>query len=228
MAIVLGDGDLVKVVNNEAGRVFTVQWGGRKWKLEPEKAVVIPFEAYSLWFGDPRSSDVVSNVRNNDVVTMIPDRESEKRRLAVKYGDPGDGSGAYPKVTAWAIASGGDGEEQQITGVMDDPDAETVALATPPTVSDSESARKRVDQLEQQLNDLRQMIANQGSTTEEVIPPTSDEADGPPEDESNGPSSSKGPESSTPHKQTTNVARSDKADDGPTPGKGIDVNKDKS
>lgn len=221
MPIVLGDGDLVKVVNNDPSRPFTVQWSSRKWKLEPEKPVLIPFEAYALWFGDPRSSDVVTNVRSNDVVTMIPDRESEQRRLAVKYGDPGDGSGAYPNVTAWAISSGGDGEEQQITGVLDDPDAESVALAAPPTVNEADSARKRVDALEQQLAELRQLIANQGSTTQDVIPPQ-DKSETPPTDESTGSSSSKGP-----HKPTLNAPRSEKENDGPTPGKGIDANSEK-
>lgn len=194
MSIVLQNGDIVKVVNRQPGRPLTIGYDGRKWKLEPEKPVLIPFEAAALWFGDPRASENVYNLRNGDLVTMIPDRESERRRLAVKYGDPGDGSGAYPKVDIYAIDA--DGNDQLIISVLGDPEGENILPAAPPTVSESNAAQRELEEMKSKLARIESLLVSaQGKP---AVGPSNQEdddipTDGPPQDESNKGSSSKGP-----------------------------------
>src|SRR4051812_31898248 len=123
MVATVDNGDIVRAVNT-GGAVFTIGWDSKQYKLEPGKDTFIPFEAACLWFGDPRSTNSIQSIKNqHGMVSFVPDRDSEVRRLRVKYGNIG-GDERYvdpgPSVDLFDL------EGNQITTVLDDPEGEDV------------------------------------------------------------------------------------------------------
>lgn len=150
MVATVDNGDIVRAVNT-GDLPFTIGWDSRQYKLEPGKDTFIPFEAACLWFGDPRSSNSIQSIKNqHGMVSFVPDRDSEVRRLRVKYGniggderfvDPG------PSVDLYDL------EGNQITTVLDDPEGDDVTVATP-TITDQNSLVEMVARQQRQIEFL--------------------------------------------------------------------------
>lgn len=143
-------GDIVRVVN-KADDPFVIAWDGRNYKLEPGKDQFVPFECATLWFGDPRSTNLVqSAVNDKGIRSFIPDRESEVRRLRVKYGNQG-GDERYVQVHPFVEVY--DVEGNRINTVLDDPDGETINVATP-TVADNRDLQSLIERQQKQIDFL--------------------------------------------------------------------------
>lgn len=145
-------GDVIRAVNRGETTV-AIAWNNRPYKLEPGKDQFIPFEAACLWFGDPRSTNSIQSVRNDQgIVAFVPDRESEVRRLRVKYGNiGGDERFVQEKPTIELY----DLEGNQIVTPLEDPLGETVNVATP-TVADNNDLLELVARQQRQINLLLQ------------------------------------------------------------------------
>lgn len=128
-------GDIVRVVN-EGDQPFTIGWDSKQYKLEPGKDAFVPFEAACLWFGDPRSGNAVASLRNqHGLVSFVPDRDTEVRRLRVKYGNIGGDErfvDPAPSVSVYDL------EGDRITTVLDDPEGANVTVASPSVAEQSD------------------------------------------------------------------------------------------
>jgi hypothetical protein len=120
--VTIGSGDVV-MARNLGTRPLTLTYGGRKYDVPVEKQVAIPFDCMTLWFGDPRATDAIRSVRDEaGIVTWVPDRATEVRRLRLKWGQitgseetVTEGPRDVPKVEF------SDFDGRQIFSVVDDP-----------------------------------------------------------------------------------------------------------
>lgn len=179
-------GDQVYVVNQDP-HPWTFKWGGKKYVLEPEKKTPVPFEAMVLWAGDPRSSDSMRSFREGAAVSFIPDRDSELRRLTVKYG--GDNDAVYPKLSFYDL------DDNPITTVIDDPEGKEVLTANVTIMQNEEQAEKikaLEDKLARVMATLEGTPAGHAANPEPTESASSDTGDIP-EDTTGTGSSSKGP-----------------------------------
>lgn len=155
-------GDVVRV-QNVGDAPFVIAYDGRNYKLEPQKDVFMPFEAAVLWFGDPRSTNTIQSVRNEKgTVAFIPDRETEVRRLRVKYGNIGGDERfvqVHPDVEVYDV------EGNRIKTVLDDPEGEEINVATP-TVADQNNLVQLVERQQRQIEFLLGKMGLSPSATE--------------------------------------------------------------
>lgn len=156
-------GDIVRVVNRGED-AFTIAWDNRQYRLNPSEDVFVPFEAAALWFGDPRSSDTIQSVRNEQgLVAFVPDRDSEVRRLRVKYGNIGGDERFVhpaPEVEVFTLSN------VRITTPLDDPEGREVNAATP-TLADQDSLLEQVQRQQAQIDFLLQQLGLQQAAPED-------------------------------------------------------------
>lgn len=141
----------VYVVNKETNPK-TYMFAGRRYLLKPDEKVPVPFEAASLWFGDPRAAQDIISVRDpdTDVVSWVPDRDSEMRRLTVRYG--GDGNTRFPEVEVQDL------DGNVLHSVLEDPEGEYV-LPTVTTLSESAQKDRKIANLEERLERMEAMLS---------------------------------------------------------------------
>lgn len=180
-------GDQVYVINQDP-YPHTFKWGGKKYVLEPEKKVPVPFEAMVLWAGDPRSADSMRSFREGASVSFIPDRDSEVRRLTVKYG--GDNDRVFPKLSFKDL------DDNKITTVIDDPEGKEVLTANVTVMQNEEQAEKikaLEDKLARVMATLEGTPAGHAANPDTPEPVNTESSSEIPEDTTGTGSSSKGP-----------------------------------
>lgn len=154
MPVALDDSDIVRVVNT-ADAPFTIMYDSKSYKLEPGQDSFIPFPAAALWFGDPRSTGTLGSVVNErGLRSYIPDRDTEVRRLRVKYDNQfGDENKIirHPLVEVYALTG------ERITTVLDDPAGDSVNVV-PQTVQDQGNLMALITAQAQQIEKLTQLV----------------------------------------------------------------------
>lgn len=163
MTAVADIGDIVRVVN-KGDAPFTIGWDSRQYKLEPGADSFVPFEAACLWFGDPRSTNSIQSATNqHGLVSFIPDRDSEVRRLRVKYGNIGGDErfiDPAPDVEVYDLSG------EVIVTVLNDPEGENVTLAAP-TVVDQSNLMATIQRQQAQIDLLLAQFGLQKKDEEE-------------------------------------------------------------
>lgn len=155
-------GDMVRLVNLE-DRALRLAWNSQTFTIPANGEAFVPFDLAKLYFGDPRSLETVTRVRDERGHDMIiADRAAEIRRLqtywqssTIKFREyiPGDRSyleeegisDLLPHVEVYTLGG------ERILMVADDPYGDTVMAAT--------STRAESDRMRQQLMDQSDMIA---------------------------------------------------------------------
>lgn len=158
------EGSTVYVINKEQDK-RTMRFAGRAYVLPPNEKTPVPFEAAALWFGDPRAAQDIAAVRDedSDVVTWVPDRDSELRRLTVRYG--GDDNARFPDIEIQDL----DGNVMHTP--IDDPEGEHV-FPVVTTLTENQRKDQRIAALEDKLDRLMSML---GGDTGKVTDPLTDE-----------------------------------------------------
>jgi hypothetical protein len=161
-------GETVRVVNN-GEQDIKLFWNSRPYTITADGDTYVPFEIVKTFFGDPRSTDAVSRVKDeqgNDMI--IADRTAEVIRLKNYWQDssfgtnnakfreyvPGDRSWVeegisdlIPKVSVYTLSG------ERIYTVVDDPHGDNVMVAT--------NTRAQADQQQAQLLEQSQVIIKQ-------------------------------------------------------------------
>lgn len=152
-------GDIVRVTNR-SDVPMAKAFNGKSYVLHPDKETAVPFDAICLWFGDPRSDDLIRN-RMNDrgIVTYIPDRASEVRRLRLYWGLPfGDETsfegGWTPTVDVFTL------EGAPLPIVLNDPSGTSITPVTQ-TAGERDELTNMVLKLQRELAAMQQMMAGQ-------------------------------------------------------------------
>lgn len=162
-------GDIVRV-KNSGKQTYKIMYDSREYALAPGVDAFIPFEAAKLWFGDPRASNSMQSIRNqHGQVAWVPDRDTEVRRLRVKYGciggDEREIQGA-PTVEIYELATG-----SRIYSVLDDPAGERSTPAVQ-TVNEQAQLLAIVERQQAQIQYLMDQIPgiqNRLPSTEETL-----------------------------------------------------------
>lgn len=181
----VGFGDHVYIINEDV-QPYTFKFERRRYVLEPNKKNPVPFEAAVLWTGDPRATDKMQSVRTEGGdVLFIPDRESEVRRLKVKYG--GEENYQFPNIAVTTL------DDQPIVTVLQDPEGNTVNPAVV-TVEANTIASDRIRSLEEKLARLTALLEPEAGELTDFVNNSEVEATGDiPEDTAGTGTSSKGP-----------------------------------
>lgn len=89
----IGPGETCKAVNREDYPV-TIGWGNIQYILQPQRETFVPAEAIMNFFGDPRAINNMQRVEQaNGQSAWIPDRQTEVRRLRIKWQNLNMGNG---------------------------------------------------------------------------------------------------------------------------------------
>lgn len=146
----LGIGDTVYVINKESNP-RTEMFSGRRYVLNPNEKIPVPWEAAVLWYGDPRSSENIASLRDplTDATSFIPDRESEVRRLVVRYG--GDEHARFPDVEILDL------DGNNLYSVIEDPEGSHVMPARA-TVDEVAEKDRKISTLESRLARLEGLL----------------------------------------------------------------------
>lgn len=161
-------GDIV-LVTNKSDVPMTKEFSGKRYVLYTDKETAIPFDAACLWFGDPRSDELIRN-RMNDrgLVTYIPDRASEIRRLRLYWGLPNGNESTFeggwtPTVEVCTL------ERDMLPVVLSDPSGESITPSSQ-TAGERDDLVNMVLKLQRELAAMQQMMAGQQvNPVQEVI-----------------------------------------------------------
>lgn len=182
----VGIGDTVYIVNHDT-TPHTFKWDRKKFLLEPNRRVPVPFEAVCLWTGDPRASAKMASVRTEGGdVMFVPDRETEVRRLKIKYG--GEENFIFPNLSVTTL------DDDPIVTVLEDLEGNTVNPAVQ-TVTEASTQADAVRLLQAQVARLTALLEPQGGDLTEFVnqPPEPEGSGDIPEDTVGSGTSSKGP-----------------------------------
>jgi hypothetical protein len=81
-------GETLKVVNVGA-QTLRFAWNSRQYVIPPGGADFMPFDAVKVYVGDPRATNNVRTSRDSlGIVSFLPDRATEVRRLRLLYAAP--------------------------------------------------------------------------------------------------------------------------------------------
>lgn len=145
-------------------------WDGRMYHIPYMGDAYIPFDCMKMYFGDPRSGQIVNRIRdkhNQDQV--IPDRLAEVQRLRYYWQEtdvrfrefiPGDRtlldepiSDRIPDVEVYALTG------DRIFTVIDDPHGDRIIAATPTIAQDQARDAQLLQQSEVIVNQQRTIEA---------------------------------------------------------------------
>jgi hypothetical protein len=166
--VTLGDWVRVRNVGDEPVKV---QWDSRFYKIPVDGETFMPFEAAKLWFGDPRSSGNVASHRDvTGMVSWIPDRATEVRRLRALYDNQfGDERviAKHPLVEVYTQ------QGDRVYTVLDDPDGERTSPAVQ-SVMDHASLLEQVRRQQATIDLLVRQTGIGGPATVEDNAPVDD------------------------------------------------------
>lgn len=172
-------GDIVRALN-KSQQAITLRHGSRDYVMHPFKETAIPFDCMVLYFGDPRATKVIRSVKDSfGIVTWIPDRESEVRRLRVKWGVvKGDARQVFTSDSETQLPDVQfmDFDGNTIITVVKDPFGEHVETATQ-TVSEVELLREQVIRQGAMIDQL--VASSRPTPVDDEITASGLETDGP-------------------------------------------------
>src|SRR5215471_2070087 len=81
-------GETLRVLN-VGSSTLRFAWNSRQYVLGPSSSEYMPFDAVKLYCGDPRATNIVRTSRDSiGIVSFLPDRATEVRRLRLLYSAP--------------------------------------------------------------------------------------------------------------------------------------------
>src|SRR5215471_20262811 len=81
-------GETLRVLN-VGSSTLRFAWNSRQYVLGPSSSEYMPFDAVKLYCGDPRATNIVRTSRDAiGIVSFLPDRATEVRRLRLLYAAP--------------------------------------------------------------------------------------------------------------------------------------------
>lgn len=182
----VGIGDTVYIINHGT-QPYTFKWSNKKFLLEPNRKTPVPFEAMCLWTGDPRASSKMLSIRTDGGdVLFIPDRETEVRRLKIKYG--GEENYQFPTISVTTL------DDDPIVTVLEDTEGNTVNPSVQ-TVTEASTQADAIRTLEAKVSRLTALLEPSGGDITEFVnkPPEPEGSGDIPEDTAGTGTSSKGP-----------------------------------
>jgi len=146
----LESGEIIRAIN-KGDMPLTLTYGSRDYVLHPDREAAIPFDCMVSYFGDPRAMSTIRSVRDTfGIVTWIPDRDTEVRRLRVKWGIyAGDARLIQLNIPVEFY----DFDGQRIETVVDDPLGERINIQ-PQTVSEVSLLHSQVVALQARLDQV--------------------------------------------------------------------------
>lgn len=82
-------GETLRVVNVSPSDTYRFAWNSRQYVIPPSGQEYMPFDAVKVYTGDPRATNVVRTSRDSiGIVSFLPDRATEVRRLRLLYAAP--------------------------------------------------------------------------------------------------------------------------------------------
>jgi len=157
-------GDILRVTNM-GKKLFRAQWDLVDYVIPAGASDYMPFEAVKLFFGDPRSTDVVRSMRDaRGLISFLPDRAGEVRRLRLLYSHGfGDYTGKEGSDVVWEQEKIPHCKVETLQGqrvytVIDDPAGASVM---PAISSQADDARLR-EIVEQQGKLIRSLMDRVG------------------------------------------------------------------
>lgn len=161
------------------GDYFIATWDSRNYKLDLDTSAFIPAAAAANSFGDWRSGPNVASDRDaRGVVGFIPDRETEVRRLRMRYANHlGDDTSlqTFPLVDLYDL------DGNKVTTVLDDPTGETITPSLQ-TVAGHEQMLAVINQQQVMLERLLR-AANLSDKADAISTPVTPQDLGVPEEE---------------------------------------------
>jgi len=82
-------GETLRVINTSPTDTYRFAWNSRQYVLPPSASEFMPFDAVKVYTGDPRATNNVRTSRDSiGIVSFLPDRATEVRRLRLLYAAP--------------------------------------------------------------------------------------------------------------------------------------------
>jgi hypothetical protein len=82
-------GETLRVVNVSEQDTYRFAWNSRQYTVGPGMSEFMPFDAVKVYAGDPRATNNVRTSRDTlGIVSFLPDRATEVRRLRLLYSAP--------------------------------------------------------------------------------------------------------------------------------------------
>lgn len=143
-------------ITRDGEKPLTLMWDSRPYVCPVGKETFVPFEAMMVAFGDPRSGENMSSVRDPaGNVMFVSDRATEVRRLRTLYDNQVGPEGEIMFAPEATVA---DVEGEIVTTVLNDPEGEAT-IAIPQTALDREQL---LAQLQRQQRMIEALAAAQG------------------------------------------------------------------
>ena len=156
-------GEIVRAIN-KGNMPLTMTYASRDYVLHPDREAAVPFDTMVLYFGDPRAMAQIRSIKDSfGIVTWIPDRDTEVRRLRVKWGIQG---GDSRDVLLSIPVEFYDFEGNRIETVVDDPRGDRINLQ-PQTVSEVDLLKQQIVVLQARQDQME--AANRPTPVDEEI-----------------------------------------------------------
>jgi hypothetical protein len=82
-------GETLRVTNISTLDTYRFAWNSRQYVIPPTSSEFMPFDAVKVYTGDPRATNNVRTSRDSiGIVSFLPDRATEVRRLRLLYAAP--------------------------------------------------------------------------------------------------------------------------------------------
>jgi len=82
-------GETLRVLNVSTDATYRFAWNSRQYLIPPGGSDFMPFDAVKVYTGDPRATNNVRTSRDAiGIVSFLPDRATEVRRLRLLYSAP--------------------------------------------------------------------------------------------------------------------------------------------
>lgn len=158
-----GDHVQIELIDNEFNREaypegITLGWNSKEYHIPVGRRNIVPFEAMSLRFGDPRSGENITAIKTADggASGWIADRKSEVARLRLLWGAHADNYPRFDDISVPHVVVS-TLEHEPITTVIDDPEGKET-LPIQQTESDRDSLLALLDRQQAQIDELRQQL----------------------------------------------------------------------
>jgi hypothetical protein len=150
--VVVQPGDILRIKNLDSA-TYEFMYNSIPYRVPANGEASLPFEAAALWFGDPRSGGAIASTKDRQGLTgWVPDRDTEVRRLRVKYGIVGGTETSFPEEQIPHVELY-DIDGNRVMHALDDPTGENVNVAVP-TQAQQADLQSQVANLTKQVEAL--------------------------------------------------------------------------